>query len=73
MRKLRLRKNGSRLDRRRKADTNTATEKSVAVARLTFQILRRCKQRKGNFQSTFDDVVEKRDFFKSGGKTLKSA
>jgi hypothetical protein len=29
----------------------------VAVARLTFQILRRCKQRKGNFQSTFDYVV----------------
>ena len=35
----------------------TATGKSVAVAHLAFQILRRCKQRKRNFRFAFVYVV----------------
>ena len=42
-----------------------------AKQNIIIQILPRCKQRKRNFQSTFDDVVVKMRFFKSGGKTPK--
>jgi len=49
---------------------NTATEKSAAVAHLTFQILRRCKQRKRNFQSIFVYVVVKMRFSKVAVKYL---